>query len=134
MANPSYPNEVTVIVSPTPVNVVDVLFTRPTQVVTGGPTTVNTVSTSTETVSVEELGIVGPPGPQGASGQDGSAPQAYQLFAVSQWTQLHTYGYPPEVRLVDEDNEAVEVGVDYPDAHTVSITFPVPFTGTVYLS
>lgn len=56
------------------------------------------------------------------------------MNAVSSWYQTHSFEYLPEVRLVDEENELVEVGVDYPSPNAVSITFPVPFTGTIYLS
>lgn len=114
-----------------PTQTVIVTTSPPTSVTIGEPTTVNTVSTSTELVSVEELGIVGPRGPQGPPG---GHPEVFELLAVSTWTYQHDFPYRPELRLVDVDNEAVEVGVEYPDAQTVSITFPVPFTGTVYLS
>lgn len=111
---------------------VTVTTAPPTTAVVGAPTAVKTISTSTEKVSVEELGIVGPPGPQGPPGT--GAPEVYQLQAVSTWNHAHDFPYLPDVRLVDENNEVVEIGVEYPDAQTVYLTFPQPFTGTVYLS
>lgn len=114
--------------------VVTVTTPPPTTATVGLPVSVNTISISTEQVNVQELGIVGPRGPQGPAGPSGLNPQSYVLTDVSSWFHVHDYAYPPNVRLVDGSGEEVEIGVDYPDASSVSIVFPVPFTGTVYLS
>lgn len=113
---------------------VSVTTVPPTVSTVGTPTITNTVSSSTEQVNVQELGIVGPRGPQGPTGPSGLNPQSYALTGASSWYHVHDYTYPPAVRLVDGSGEEVEIGVDYPDATSVSLVFPVPFTGTVYLS
>lgn len=64
-------------------------------------------------------------GPQGAL--------SYPLTAASDWFHVHAFGYPPQVRLV-QDGQAVDIAVEYPDASSVYLTFPSPFTGTVILS
>lgn len=86
--------------------------------------------------------VVQPPGPdiivtfQGPPGIPGGSfvPLVYALVAVSSWNQVHAFPYLPDVRLIDAAREAVDIAVEYPDATHVSITFPVPFTGTVVLS
>lgn len=64
-------------------------------------------------------------GPQGAL--------SYPLTAASDWFHVHAFGYPPQVGLV-QDGQAVDIAVEYPDASSVYLTFPSPFTGTVILS
>lgn len=131
------PNSYDVIVTPGPSQTVVVSYTPPANVSVGLPTTTNAVSTSTETVDVNELGILGPTGPQGPQGlpgQDGSVPTVFELVSVSSWTQAHDYSYLPEVRVLDADGFQVGLGVAYPNAHTVFLSFPAPFTGKVLLS
>lgn len=91
-------------------------------------------------VGVTELGqpiVVATPivaGPQGPAGPPGNTPQSITLTAASDWNYTHDYPYMPEVRLIDPNGNWVGVGVQYPDAHTIYISFPVPFTGTVLLT
>lgn len=73
----------------------------------------------------------GPPGPPG---RDGGGTDPYPVTAISSFSQLHNFAYPPEVRLIDDTGELVDVGVEYPDDTHVYISFPTPFTGTIYLS
>lgn len=100
--------------------------------------TVNSVTASTEKVTVRELGIVGPQGPAGPSGPAGTGtgggPVAFPVSDVSSWYQTHSFGYLPEVRLVDDQNQEVGIGVEYPARDAVAITFPTPFTGIIYLN
>lgn len=117
-----------------PTETVVITTPAPTNVVIGQPTTVNTVSTSTETIQVTELGIVGPQGPAGEPGTGGQGPIAYQLVQVSSWAQAHTLGYLPEVRVIDEGGNVVGMSVSYPSPTTVYLLFPTPFTGEVLLS
>ena len=86
-----------------------------------------------DTVIVQGVGIQGPKGEKGDDGS-GIEPEIYTLTAVSSWYHAHTFPYPPEVRLVDQTGEECEIGVEYADDTHVSITFPVPFTGTLILS
>lgn len=70
----------------------------------------------------------------GGGGTGGATPISYSVTNVSSFSRTHTFGYFPEVRLVDQTGESADIGVEYPDIETVSIDFPVPFTGTVILS
>lgn len=124
----SVAQSIQVVVNPAPIQTTVATVTPPPSITVGTPSNSNVMSTSTETVQVQELGIIGPAGPPG------DAPLAFPLVAASSWTKVHAYPYLPEVRLVDSSGEAVEIGVEYPASNTVSISFPVPFTGTVYLS
>lgn len=117
-----------------PTQTVVVTAPAPTNVVIGEPTVVNAISTSTEAVSVAELGIVGPQGPPGAPGIGGGAPLVFSLVDVSSWAQQHTLGYLPEVRVVDAEGNIVGMSVAYPTPDTVYLVFPTPFTGEVLLS
>jgi hypothetical protein len=92
---------------------------------------------------VQPTVIVSPPSapttivqPQGPPGLPGGAPNpiVYELAAVSSWSQVHAFGYPPAVRFVDDTGTSVLCSVDYPDATHIHISFPQPFTGTVVLS
>lgn len=124
----------TVVVSPTSPQRVVVVSTPPMNISVGTPVSVSTVTSSTEHVDVQQLGIIGPPGPQGPQGIAGGAPLSFPVVAISSWYQTHAFGYPPEVRLVDDAGEEVEIGVEYPAVDVVAISFPLPFTGTIYLS
>ena len=100
------------------------------------PSRVVVVRTAPTVVVVRSPGPQGPRGVAGVAGVAGASappPQSHDLLAVSSWSLAHTFGYPPEVMLLDEAGSVVETGVDYPDADTVSITFPTPFTGRVLL-
>lgn len=61
-------------------------------------------------------------------------PITYAVTAISTWNQVHTFPYPPSVRLIDPSGEWVDIGVEYPNPTTVHISFPTPFTGTIILS
>jgi hypothetical protein len=99
------------------------------------PSQVNTVSSSTQTVDVQQLGIVGQTGATGPQGPPGTKfAEQYELTSVSSWNHAHDFDYYPVVRLVLPSGQEVETDIEYPDAHTVYISFPTPFTGTVILS
>jgi hypothetical protein len=126
---PEGPN---VVVQAGPVQQVTVTSQAPQQVTVTQPV-ISTVQTqSQERVDVRQLGIVGPTGPQGAPGTAFAI--SYVLTNVSSWSQPHTFPYYPAVRLINDQGEEVEIEIEYPDAHTVYIEFPLPFTGTVILS
>jgi hypothetical protein len=78
--------------------------------------------------------VDGGTGPQGPPGASAPLPLAYSVVAVSLWSQAHSFGYLPEVRLIDPTGSAVAIGAQYPDANTVFLLFPTPFTGTIILS
>lgn len=72
---------------------------------------------------------------EGGQGRDGTdnVPDAYTLVAVSNWTQAHGKPYLPDVRLVDPANRVVLADVTFPDSAHVNLSFPTPFTGTVFV-
>lgn len=79
-----------------------------------------------------EVTLAGPAGPKG----DSALPivNTYTLTAASNWTQAHTFPYPPNVRLIDASNVDVGAEIHYPDPTHVNLSFPSPFTGTAVLS
>jgi hypothetical protein len=81
-------------------------------------------------ITVVEGGL----GPQGPPGVDAELTETHDVIAVGEWTYIHTFAYPPDVRLVDISGEAVSCGAQYPDIQTVHLNFPTPFTGTIILS
>lgn len=121
-----------IIVDPGLIQTVIVSYQGSLSVTVAEPSTANIASTSTESVSVQQLGVVGPPGPQGPPGT--GFPSVFQVTDVGSWHQQHDFLYLPDVRLIDELGEDVEIGVEYPDANHVYIEFPTPFTGTIILS
>lgn len=132
VAAPS-PTAVVVTDRPTPPAVI-VRDTASTIVVPGPTERVVTVTERPTVVAIASP-AQGPPGPAGPSGDgSGTAPSSYTVTGVSSWSQTHTFAWLPEVRLVDAAGFEVDVGVEYPDAHTVYLEFPTPFTGTIYLS
>jgi len=80
------------------------------------------------TGDVQQITLEGPPGPSGGE------PDVYAVTSVSSWTHAHSRDYPPLVRLVDSSNHWVIADVTYPDSSHVSLSFPTPFTGTIYVS
>lgn len=121
-----------VVVQSGPVQQVTVTSQAPQQVTVTQPVISNVATQSQERVDVRQLGIVGPVGPQGPAGTAFALP--YILTNVSSWNQPHGFPYYPAVRLINDQGEEVEIDIEYPDAHTVYIEFPLPFTGTVILS
>jgi hypothetical protein len=73
----------------------------------------------------------------GPAGAAGTGPGRHDpVTFTGTWTSFstaHTFGYRPDVWLIDAAGEAVDIAVEYPDATHVAITFPVPFTGTILL-
>jgi hypothetical protein len=67
-------------------------------------------------------------------GGGGYPPVTYTLSAVSAFNQGHSFPYLPGVRLIDASGQGVDAGVEFPDASTVHIDFPAPFSGVVILS
>lgn len=119
-----------VVVDPPPSRAVVVRATG-SPIVVPGPT--ERIVTVTERATV--LAIASPAqGPAGPPGPPGSAPTGYPVTAASSWSYTHNLAWMPEVRLVDADGFAADVGVEYPDPHQVYLEFPTPFTGTIYLA
>jgi len=56
-----------------------------------------------------------------------------QVAPSTTWTIHHTLGYLPEVNVI-VGGEEVDADVDYPDVHSVVITFASPQSGTAELS
>ena len=110
---------------------VTVAYVAPTSVTVSTTVPGTAVSTSTELVEVQELGVLGPTGPQGPPGRSGVE---YSLVSVSSWSHAHDFPYYPSVHLVDNTGQIAYLGATYPDASTVNLSFPQPFTGTVVLS
>jgi hypothetical protein len=50
---------------------------------------------------------VGGTGPRGPPGVPAPLPLAYSVVGVSSWSQAHSFGYLPEVRLIDPTGTAV---------------------------
>lgn len=74
--------------------------------------------------------FVAPPGPPGPSGAE---PLAFPLVAAGSVNAAHGLGFYPDVWFARADGEAVLYGIEYPDLSHVSVSFPTPFTGTMYL-
>jgi hypothetical protein len=69
-------------------------------------------------------------GPAGTGGGSGSTPTVYS-GTFSTFSASHSFTYPPPVRLIDSTGEDISIGIEYPDATHVAISFPVPFTGKI---
>lgn len=121
-----------VVVEIGPIQQISVSTSAPQQVVASSPATINVETQSQQRVDVQELGIIGQQGPPGPPGT--SFAVTYVLTSVSSWSQAHDFSYYPSVRLIESLGDEVETNIEYPDAHTVYIEFPMPFTGTVILS
>jgi hypothetical protein len=80
--------------------------------------------------------VTGAPGPPGPPGPTGGAPNPieYSLTSVSNWSQVHAFGYPPKVQVITSSGEQVGMSVTHLDATHVHLLFPQPFTGKVILS
>src|SRR4051794_10681495 len=92
-------------------------------------------------VEIDVPGAQGPRGLQGAPGEQGppgSIDNASYIWPQndpdSVWVIPHNLGYHPAVTVVDSGGTTVEGGVQYLDAHTVVVTFDLPFGGVAYLS
>lgn len=73
-------------------------------------------------------------GPAGADGAPGGRPDPVTFTGTwSSFYTAHTFPYLPDVWLINQAGDAVEVGTEYPDATHVSISFPVPFTGKIVI-
>ena len=88
------------------------------------------VSYPSQPLTVSLVGVAGPPGPAGTAG--GSV-ETYALAAVSSFDAAHSFSTPPDATLVDASGVLVETDVSYSSGH-VYLSFPSPFTGTLYLS
>lgn len=77
------------------------------------------------TPAVVFVPVAGPQGPPGVG-----SPLTF-TGTWSSFSTAHTFAYLPPVRLIDSTGEEVEIGVEYPDATHVAVTFPTPFTGTI---
>lgn len=91
---------------------------------------------STLVVSVTEQTVVavseGPPGRDGRSG-GGIPVETFPINNASSLTVSHSFPYAPDVRVVDTNGHNVETDYVYIGSQ-VSLTFPSPFTGTLYLN
>ena len=96
----------------------------------GNPHTYQAVDLGGLPVTDAEPVVAGPPGPAGPA----ATPATYPVNAASSWSLSHGRPYPPELRLVDDTGREVIAELDYSDPGVVSIQFPVPFTGTIYLT
>lgn len=94
-------------------------------------------SSSTETVTVEELairGLQGPPGPQGPSGVSALNPFVWhQDVPEATWMVVHNLNTYPLLTIVDSAGEMVFGSIAYLNPNTVQISFGAPFSGLAYL-
>ena len=67
-----------------------------------------------------------------SSGSSGLAPVSYALSAVTSYAAIHAFPYTPRAWLIDATGAEVETDVTY-SASQVLLTFPTPFTGTLWL-
>ena len=68
----------------------------------------------------------------GSSSGSGLAPVSYALAGVTSYVATHAFPYSPRAWLIDAVGTEVETDVAYA-ASTVLLTFPTPFTGTLWL-
>lgn len=82
-------------------------------------------------------GLQGEQGLQGLTGNNGADATPHIVFvltAVSSWNQVHSFPYPPSVRLINDLNQECDIYVEHLDSTHVNISFPTPFTGKIVLS
>ena len=104
--------------------------------VTDGEATVVTVQdTATTVVAAAAVGPRGPQGPPGPPGDSASYVHA-QSTPLAVWTVQHGLGYQPGgITVLDADGDLV-LGWTATQASTavLVLTFPVPVSGTAYVS
>ena len=78
-------------------------------------------------------GSAGPSGPAGPAGPSGSTPTQYTITNTASFSTSHSYPYPPSALLLDEAGQEVDTDVTH-NPGQISLSFAIPFTGTLYLS
>lgn len=89
--------------------------------------------------SVVVVPVQGPPGPAGPPGDSSSALAFTQNVSSPMTSVTINHGlafHPSGIVCLEADGSPalIGVGVSYPSAGQVVLTFGVPFTGTIYLS
>lgn len=103
-------------------------------VTVGARVFLNVVSTATELVSVQELGILGPRGPQGLPGElITGAYEHHQDAPLLVWNIEHNLGTFPSVAIIDSNNDQVYGDIKYVNPNALTITFASTFSGVAYL-
>lgn len=138
--------EVTVQAAPVPVvtiteqatQVVVAQETAPSVTVTEQPVTVTVTQAPTPTVEVASAGVQGIQGPAGPAGDASGMGFVHHQSAPATTVQInHGFLFQPAGIVCMSTGDAIPllgVGVSYPMAGFIELSFGVPFTGDVFLS
>lgn len=77
-------------------------------------------------------GPSGPPGPPGDGSGGTGLPSEFAINNVSEYTVTHSLPYAPSIWLLDTAGRLVFTDVIY-TATQVTLVFPSPFTGTLFV-
>ena len=80
----------------------------------------------------QQIVVLQPQGPAGPPGIGVATVLTFSITAASSFTASHGFTYSPRAWLVDQAGELVETDVLYAPGQ-VTVMFPGPFTGTLYL-